>query len=351
MQNYEQVLHQMQEFGIELRQKDLPLKIDTKKRITCGAKSKDWYRLYEFRPDAGGSYITGSFGTYRHGGSWQKVEVDWKPLSDAERERMARERAAKAAAAAAGRELEIANARLNAAQHWRQGQREGGSPYLERKGVQGEACRYLVAQLVLRWPGDRGEPDTVVRLPAGTLMVPMIRYDLPREEALRGIQFIRPDGQKVFLRGFDKPGTALRLGEVDDFTPILLVVEGYATGLTVRTAIARRLPVFVAFDAGNLAHVVPLLRDLHPDVGILICADDDWQTREQRTQKLINPGRTAAKAIAKQVPGVDIVYPVFDDRKRGRKQTDFDDLRTLQGLEVVTRQLENALTMMERVHG
>ena len=131
----------------------------------------------------------------------------------------------------------------------------------------------------------------------------------------------------------------------------MLVVEGYATGLTVRMALERELPVYVAFDAGNLAHVVPLLRELHADVRMLICADDDWRTRDPITGALTNPGRTAAKAIAKQVHGVDIVYPVFEAKRRQPGDTDFDDLRMRQGLAAVSRQLQGAVRMMERVHG
>ncbi|WP_395351039.1 toprim domain-containing protein [Variovorax sp. UC122_21] len=358
MDNLNAVLRQMEAFGIELRRPpglDDVARIQAMKegkRTTIGKGGKAWFKFYIFRPRSGGSFITGSFGSYKHGGSWEKVDNHFAPLDAGERERERQERAEAIRRAAAERADEIANARADAAIHWRAGKREGQSPYLERKGVQGESCRYLARQLVLRWPArDSRQPDTVVRLPEGTLMLPLIRYDLPREEALRGLQFIRPDGQKVYLRGFDKQGAALRLGTVEDDTQLLLVVEGYATGLTVRMALDHRLPVFVAFDAGNLAHVVPLLRELHPDVRILICADDDWKTVDQRTQRLNNPGRTAARAIARQVTGVDMVYPVFDNTRRGEKDTDFDDLRTREGLEVARRQLEGAVQMMERVHG
>jgi putative DNA primase/helicase len=329
MDNYDQVLHQMQVFGIELQQKNLPLKFDTPKRVTCGAKGKDWYRLYLFRPDKGGSYVVGSFGTYRHGGSSQKVEVDWAPLSQAERDRLARERKAAAERAEAKRAESKRIAAMQASQLWHYAAREGRSPYLERKGLKGEACRYL---------------------PDGTLVILLLRYDLPREQAIQAAQRILPTGEKYYTKGFDKPGSALRLGVFDAYTQLMLVVEGYATGLSVRMATDRRFPVYVAFDAGNLAHVVPLLRELHPDVWILICADDDWLTRDPITKKLNNPGRTTAKAIAKTVPGCDIVYPVFD-RTRQAGDTDFDDLRTRQGLEAVSRQLMGAVQMMERVHG
>lgn len=334
MDNLTAVLHQMEAFGIELKDADIGKITGLEgmregKRTTCGKKGKDWFKLYVFRPDSGGSYITGSFGTYRHGGSWEKVENDWAPLSQAERDRQRKEREAAAARAAAAREEAKRIAAMGAVELWHRAQREGHSPYLERKGLKGEACRYL---------------------PDGTLVILMLRYDLPREQAIQAAQRILPSGEKYFSKGFGKPGCALRLGTVDATTQLLAVVEGYATGLTVRTALEWRIPVYVAFDAGNLHHVVPLVRALHPDVRILICADDDHLTRDPITKKLNNPGRTAARAIVRAVDAVDVVYPVFD-RTRQPGDTDFDDLRMRQGLETCARQLSTTVRMMERVYG
>lgn len=57
------------------------------------AEGKFWYRLHSFQPDAGGNYIVGSFGSYKTG-DYAKVEVDWKPLSEAEWRRLKAEREA-----------------------------------------------------------------------------------------------------------------------------------------------------------------------------------------------------------------------------------------------------------------
>lgn len=355
MDNLQQVLLQMQQFGIELREKDLPLKLDTRKSVTCGKGGKDWYKLYLFRRDrdkGGGEYIVGTFGTYRHGGASQKVDVEWAPLSPKERERRARELREQRAAAAAQRQREIEAAAAEAITVWRKAVREGSSPYLERKGVEGESCRYLAQPLVLRWPGEMGEDDTVIRLPAGTVVVPLLRFDFPREQALRALQFIRPDGGKVYQRGMEKPGCCVRLGDIDpEATRLLLVVEGYATGLTARMACERKYPVFVALDAGNLAHVVPLLRQLYPTIRILILADDDWRTRDQRSGALNNPGRTAARKVAKQVEGCDILWPIFAAATRQEKDTDFNDLQAREGLGTVRKQLAGVVAAMVRHYG
>lgn len=329
MDNYQDVLHQMEQFGIAFRDKDLPLQIDTPKRKTCGDKSKDWYKLHTFQPRTGGSLIVGTFGTYRHGGDWAKVQIDWQPLSDAEKARHQAERDAAAAKAAEVRRQEAEIAALDARELWQRATPTGTSPYLQRKGVEGESCRYL---------------------PNGTVVIPMIRYDLDRSAALKACQRILPDGSKYFSKGFQKPGTAVRLGPLPAAIALVLVCEGYATGLTLRAATSRLVPVFCAFDAGGLVHVVPIVRELFAEARILICADDDWRTKDA-TGKLINPGRTMAAKVAKEVSGCDIVWPVFAPAMRQAKDTDFNDLAARQGLEVVRQQLHGVIEAMEKRYG
>lgn len=329
MQNIRQVELQMEEFGIRLRAKRDILRPDGVKR-TCGVGGKFWMKLYEFTPDSGGSFVTGSFGSYKTG-EWQLVKVDWRPLSEAERSRMRREQEAKDQAARQERAEEATLAAMSAGELLKKASRDGSSPYLMRKQVVGEGCRYLAD---------------------GTVVVPLMRYDLPMDERLRAVQRILPNGAKFFTKGFEKPGCCTRLGVYDpQLSPLVLVVEGYATGLTARMATDRQHPVFVALDAGNLAHVVPLLRHLCPRSRILILADDDWQTRDPRTQQLCNPGRAAAKAIAKQVDGCDFVTPVFSSESRQKKDTDFNDLHVREGIDAVRRQLRGVVAAMARFYG
>ena len=110
-------------------------------------------------------------------------------------------------------------------------------------------------------------------------------------------------------------------------------------------ATMQQLAVYVALDAGNLEHVVPLVRELHPDCRLLICADDDYKTRVRGV--LTNVGRVTARRVAKAVSGCDFVTPVFAAATRGPKDTDFNDLHKVQGLAAVTRQLASVL----RVYG
>jgi putative DNA primase/helicase len=323
MDNYQDVVHQMEAFGVEFTPRDLPLQIPTPKRKTFGKKGKWWYWLQLFRPSAGGEFVVGKFGTYKHGGSEQKVDIDWKRLSDEERTRMQAERQAAAQRAEQARHDAAELAALSAGELWARASKEGHSPYLERKGVRGEACRYL---------------------PDGTLVIPLLRYDRPRAEALRAVQRIQPDGFKLFTKGFSKTGCSVRLGEVTDDTKVVMVCEGYATGLSIRMATSRDWPVFVALDAYNLVFVVDLLRVLHRRPHILICADDDWKSEDHDGP---NPGRTKARLAAKTNERCEIAWPVFDSARRQEKDTDFNDLHAREGLEVVQRQLVRVLNMIE----
>ena len=333
MDNYASVIHQMEGFGVEFVAKDLPLVIDAPKRKGCGKKGKWWYWLRTFRPDSGGSFIVGRFGSYKSGES-EKVDVDWRPLGAAEVARMQAEREAKERAAQAARQADADLAALGALELWQRASKTGRSAYLVRKGVVGEACRYL---------------------PDGSIVIPLLRYDLPREHALKALQRIYPGPrvhsatgeelpQKTFTKNFMKPGCSVRLGDVVPGR-VVLVCEGYATGLSLRMATMRELAVYVALDAGNLEHVVPLVRALHPDCRLLICGDDDYKTRIRGV--LTNVGRLTARRVAKAVPGCDFLWPVFTAATRGPKDTDFNDLHKVQGLAAVTRQLASVL----RVYG
>lgn len=348
-ENLEDVERQMRAYGV-LLERDLPLRVPTGKRRTCGPKKKCWYRTHEFTRSDGRTFVVGSFGTYSTtlakelglADGWRKIEIDWKGVSEEERERMAIQRQAAQERERREREEGARWAAMSAAEIWAATVATGQSEYLQRKGVQPESCHFVERTIRL---ARRDAADRPITLPPGTLVLPLIRYDLPREEALRGLQFIKPDGFKIFTEGFAKGGCAIRLGKVDASTRVVLVCEGYATGLSIRLGTGRRWPVYVALDAYNLAFVVEILRTLHPQQHLLVCADDDWLSEDHEGK---NPGRRKALAAAKATPGCDIVWPVFDASTRQKKDTDFNDLHVREGLEAVERQLLRVLSMIEK---
>jgi putative DNA primase/helicase len=339
-ENYEQVVHAMEQIGCVFRRNDLPLRVDEGRKKTCGKGGKFWYRLFTFAPRASSRrFVVGSYGSYKDGSSF-KVEWDRAGLSEEAREQYQREKAAAREREKREAEEAAATAALSAGQLWHRLARGGSSPYLDRKGVEPEACRFVSDWLRIARLDDREKPFVI---PPGSIALPLIRYDLPRDEALRGLQFIKPDGFKLFTEGIGKRGCSVRLGEISDATLILLVCEGYATGLSLRAAIARRWPVFVSLDAGNLLEVVPLLRELYPNTFILVCADDDWKTKNHDGP---NPGRTAGRKISRATSLCDMVWPVFEPRRRQLKDTDFNDLHVREGLEEVEQQIGRTLRLI-----
>lgn len=292
-----------------------PLSLDGRV-VRFGPKQAHWYRLREMRTHTGRHVVVGSFGNWR-GQERHRVDVDWAGIGEEERAELQQRREAAEVAARAARNAESVRAAMSAAELWHEGRRDGRSAYLERKLVTPEACRFMED---------------------GSILVPLLRYDAPRHDALRAVQRIWPDGTKRFTRGFEKPRCSLRLGLVAAGDPII-VCEGYATGLSLRMACSRRLAVFVALDAGNLVHVAQMLRELHPGNPLLIAADDDYRTAG-------NPGRKKAWEAARAVARCTVTYPLFRPGNRGPKDTDFNDLHAREGLHMLHRQLRMVLPML-----
>jgi putative DNA primase/helicase len=311
--NEEDVVSQMVQAGLDTPPS--PLKLNGK-RVYFGPKKKQWYRLHEIRARVSDSeVVVGDFGDFKHG-VYCKVDIDWKGMAAEERERLKEKRQQQEERQKQERAAAAAQAAMTAAELWTSAAREplGPVPYLQRKAVQAEGCRYLRD---------------------GSIVIPLLRYDLPRDQALKALQVIRPDGTKRFTKGFEKPGCSLRLGHVVVGEP-LLICEGWATGLSLRMALERKLPVFVGLDAGNLLPVAQLLRGLYPQSPLLICADDDWRTEG-------NPGRHKAHLTAKAVAECAYTWPVFQRHLRGPKDTDFNDLALRQGLNAVRQQIRQVL--------
>ena len=175
---------------------------------------------------------------------------------------------------------------------------EGQSPYLHEKQVEAFGVRF--------------DGDSVV--------VPM--HDA--EGKLWSLQTIKANTDKRFLYQGRKKGCFHTIGQIEGE---VYIAEGFATGASVHMATG--VPVVVAFDAGNLESVIEALRGKQPELRITITADDDrWKDK--------NTGRETAEAI-RQKYGFNAVFPVFKDTST--KPTDWNDLHTLEGLDVVREQL------------
>lgn len=234
--------------------------------------------------------------------------------------RMARERAASQKVEQARQAAAHTHAASEAAALWTQAGDTGESPYLMRKGVQPYGVRFA---------SD------------GWLYVPL----RDASEALHNLQRIapaKPEGggpDKLFLKGGRKSGLWHWCGDPAG-AAVLLVAEGYATAASLHQATGR--PVAVAFDAGNLAHVVKALRKVYPAALLVVCGDDDSQTLAKTGH---NPGRDKGTAAADAVHGL-AVFP--EGLPEGG--SDFNDLHQAAGLEAVRLIVDSAIDAFSDAH-
>lgn len=213
-------------------------------------KKSAWVRLFEYRsPSSGKVYITGAYGN--RGDKWdvEASDTDWSP---AERAAMADARKAAAKAAEAERAKDHQAAASKAQRMWERGrdvvQGSMAHPYLETKRV-----------------GAFG-----LRLGFNTrLLVPL--RDV--QGGLHGLQYISPEGDKIFGTGTAKDGHAHLIGELAPGVKVLAFGEGYATCASVH--LATQWPVVTCFDAGNLLPVMQAYRRLYPELDFVVMADDD----------------------------------------------------------------------------
>ncbi|KVG22980.1 VapE domain-containing protein [Burkholderia ubonensis] len=344
-----------------------------------GPRKKYWYQLREVVSKGAVIGYSGTFGHFSGDDpGTERFRWDGAPLSD---EVLAETRRRQEAIEREQAERDARQAKLaanRAHDQWGRADERGSSAYLDRKKITPEGVRF--------------DED-------GTMFVPMFQYgdDEPR---LVGLQKITPDGAKRFNKGMQKKGAAYLLGDVAADDRMVLVAEGYATGRSIRMATREAFALSVCFDEGGILPAVQHLRAVHPDVHILVCADDDWKIEQrmrewlaeefafagelvyeaspirieakntwymvaahkrvdengvayvevtygndvmpQRRKRFENTGLKRAHEAAAAVDGVSVVHPAFTNRGE-RKLTDFNDLHVEEGIGVVERQLQSAI--------
>jgi len=323
--NFDDVLSQMQAFGLDVEAGDIVVGERRRCRHKDGGREKrGWFQLYELpKQDGSGTLIVGSFGAFFGAENVvQKVELPRKERQAMSADQMAalRERIKadkQRAEAEAARKAEECARRADHA--WRAHCKEGSrdqSEYLKRKQIEPHGGRFL---------------------PGGKFAIPL----QDAERRTYGLQVIYDDkkggrDKSFWPAGLAKKGHFFLIGGLPD--RLLLVAEGFATAASIQQATG--MPVAVAFDAGNLLPVAKALKAKYKRAKILICADDDYRTDG-------NPGVTAARNAALAVEG-EVVFPVFaDERPTDRKgPTDFNDLHLLEGLPTVAKQIEATLTAL-----
>lgn len=195
-------------------------------------------------------------------------------------------------------------------------QASGKSEYLDKKGVRSYGLRFAGNGIIVVTDEEQESIDLITGsddiraffaqeekpasfkyLKHGTIAVPMI----DQTGQLWNHQFIFPSGKKSFLKFGRKQGCWHVIGQITPGSPIAFA-EGYATGATIHEATS--WPCVVTFDCGNLKPVAQAVREKYPDHELIICGDDDVETKD-------NPGRTKATEVASLV-SAKLVFPVFE---------------------------------------
>lgn len=285
-------------------------RVNTERIVRYGPKGKAWYRLWEFTSHNGRTFISGAFGVWGGGGpigepGGVKIQANYEGMDAMERARIEQAQRDQEQTERRKRVDRAKHAALRARAQWegaRKAKPEGVATYLDRKGVEhAKGLRYF---------------------PDGTVIVPMIRYDITEEKEaepdymgprrLCGLQKIAPDGTKLYNKGMFKEGAACRLGPAPKGGSMMLITEGLATGLSLVMATGGKYPVYVVFDAGNILPAVKILRGIYKVSPMLICADDDAyvaaafnkRLRENwRIKSLVSPPLTSAHMVGEVKTG------------------------------------------------
>ncbi|OAI25537.1 hypothetical protein A1356_00795 [Methylomonas koyamae] len=244
------------------------------------SKKRAWYVLHPFRLDNGDMAYSGAFGWFAGAESYE-FAIDVKAiaaLSRDERQRLTQAQVEHRQQAEQLRNTEAEQVRAKALKIWNGCNTHGHSVYAQRKRIATIGARFS----------------------RGNLVLPVADFD----GVLHGLQFIDGDGGKRFLTGTQKRGHFCPVGDISEPFGMIGIAEGYATAVSCH--MASKLPVLVAFDAGNLEPVAQAARAQYPTIEIVIFADDDVDNPQ-------NPGRTKAFAAARAVSG-RVLFPPHKER-------------------------------------
>lgn len=379
MSNLTSVIDQMTACGLPMLPSGHPVLDGKIHRFGPGKKA--WYALRDITLKSGRQVVTGAFGIWQgENNNAVSVKIDWQGISDEEKA-LALKKQKEFDDREAEKRRKMATFAANRAKtQWEAVKPEAGviSPYLQRKGIDGDGAKIA---------------------PDGSVFIPAYQYD-PDGQHLVGLQKIDPAGYKRFNKGMQKAGAGLILGEIPPSPQLIMVGEGYATMQSVRMATGRQYPAVVAFDVGNLMHVIRWIRRDWPEAHLLFIADDDYLIRQRYADRLKedygivevpelsgiqndlidndgmpvrvtsgikkdpngddyiysevirnghgrsltfrNAGIHGAKNAAIDAGNASVVYPVFKDRGTN-KWTDFNDLHVHESLDVVKDQVQVAI--------
>ena len=197
---------------------------------------------------------------------------------------------------------------------WQRLSSNAGNAYLERKAVSGHGVKYDGSDLIVPLRDVDGKI-----------------WSLQTIKAAEG-------APKLFEKNGRKTGCFHVIGTLRDGRDFL-IAEGYATAASLFEA--TRMPVVVAFDAGNLMAVSQSLSKKYPRSYFMVMGDDDCHGPEGT----VNTGALKAQEAA-QATRAGCSLPTFSSLID--RPTDFNDLARLEGASRVFEQVRNALSEQKK---
>ncbi len=293
-------LTQLTAYGLQLDQFECDGKLRRVKTTDDkGSKKSGWYVAHEFTLDSGRTVITGRFGNWKVSDEPQEFKFD-ATFTESEKAAFKAKQEAQRQAAAKEKRARQKQAAARAEKSWPNLPKEGHSDYLARKKIYGFVCRY-----------SRG----------------WIAIPLYKNNKLVGLQWIKPDGEKIFLTGTEKEGASTIIQQGSDDLPRILC-EGYSTGCSLAMAKPEHT-VEACHDAGNLLVVAKAY--IKSKIPFMVAADNDHQLAVRRPD-IGNKGINIAREIQRLSPKTPIYWPDFLPEDSG---SDFNDLHVSKSLDAV----------------
>jgi putative DNA primase/helicase len=134
---------------------------------------------------------------------------------------------------------------------------------------------------------------------------------------LSSLQFINSYGRKWFLKNGKIKGNHFNLGNILNASKVI-ISEGYSTAASLFDV--TNLPQVIAFNANNLVETARVIRTKHPNIVIIIAADNDYMGKQ-------NTGLIKGKEAAQAVNG-ELIFPKFISNDLG---SDFNDFAKFYG--------------------
>ncbi len=255
LSTHQEILNRLVSYGLDVSELNLTGRLTRcKAEGDKSGQQSGWYVLYELSTQSGKLYIVGAFGNWKDSScpesGWKLKPKNIEVFTNSERKEIESKQQVLRETIEKEKKILSGNTAKRAEKIFNQLPEIGKSEYLQNKKIKGYGIRFS----------------------RGAIIVPVGNWD----GALVGLQFIYGNGKKKFLTGTAKKGAFHLIGEISDENPIL-VAEGYSTAASIHEA--TNLPVIVAFDAGNLKTVSIELRKRYQKSYIVICGDDDHETK------------------------------------------------------------------------